>query len=203
MKKIFALAMTLLSLSSFAQTTDSVDIRVVYPQKPKDPNVAFFINGRLMPNMDLAALSAESLNSVEVIKKDTTLNGHTYDARILITTKSDFAPSFISLNELKRKYTNLKAGPSIFMIDDRVISNNYDEIMVDEKTILQIVVDKISNPEEKLDVNVIKLLTKSEVNIKKSKEIILRGNSAVEPAGNYFDNNFSIEQKKIMKGRTL
>ena len=47
--------------------------------------------------------------------------------------------------------------------------------MVDEKFILKIIVEKYENKEEKLNVSFLNLITKTEENIKKSKEIIIRG----------------------------
>jgi hypothetical protein len=62
------------------------------------------------------------------------------------------------------------------MIDGNVINADYDKYMVDENYILQIIVDEVKNEKEKIDFELIKLLTRSEPNIKKSKEIRIRGN---------------------------
>lgn len=48
-------------------------------------------------------------------------------------------------------------------------------IIVDENYILKIIIEKIDNKEENLQVNIIRLLTKTEENIKKSKQIWIRG----------------------------
>ena len=52
---------------------------------------------------------------------------------------------------------------------------DYDKYLVDENYILSIVVEKFENQNEKLNLNFIKLVTKSEENMKKSKEIRIRG----------------------------
>ncbi|SEM53531.1 hypothetical protein SAMN05216436_105112 [bacterium A37T11] len=190
MKKVLILAMGLFSFCCFAQNSGLESIDVVYPTEPVGHKVAVFVNGQLVLNMklDQSTIEPYKIADFKVVKRDTTLNGCTYDARILITTKSEYAPSFISLNQLKRKYTNLNAGPTLFMIDDEIISSNYDEQVVDEKNILRIVINKIDNPQEKLDINVVKLLTKSEAYLKKPSRMIIRGNSGVVPAGDYMDN---------------
>ena len=73
------------------------------------------------------------------------------------------------------KYTNIKDNSTIFKIDDEVINADYENNLVDENYILKIIVEKFENKNEKLNVNFINLITKSEENIKKSKEIRIRG----------------------------
>src|SRR5690606_13472576 len=106
--------------------------------------------------------------SFNVRKTDTVINGHTYDASILIGTKDGYTPDYITLNDLKRKHTTVKTGPVIFMIDNRIISDNYEKITVDEKYIQKIEVSKISNPEENINANLIRLTLGTKANIKKS-----------------------------------
>src|SRR5690606_38143942 len=124
---------------------------------------------------------------------------------ILIGTKDGYTPDYITLNDLKRKHTTVKTGPVIFMIDNRIISDNYEKITVDEKYIQKIEVSKISNPEENINANLIRLTLGTKANIKKSEEFMIRGDNTVEPTGNYFDNGFGVERQKAAmgKGRTL
>ena len=63
------------------------------------------------------------------------------------------------------------------MIDGNIINGNYeyDKYMIDENNLLRIIVDKIENTKEKIDLGVIKLLTKSDENMKKLNEIKIRG----------------------------
>ena len=58
--------------------------------------------------------------------------------------------------------------------------SKYDNFIVDEKYILKIIVENYENKEEKLKVCFVNLITKSEENIKKSKEILLRGKDEFE-----------------------
>lgn len=233
MKRIFVFAMTLLSLSSFAQNSgskenlihypktpaylypipfskdrsaqnaDSAAIKVSYQQKPIAQNIAFIVNGQLIPYLDPAVLDVHVLGSFNVNKKDTVINGHTYNGCITIQTKNEYAPDYITLNELKRKHTSIETGPSIFMINDRIINDNYDKVMVDEKYIQKIEVSKIRNPEENVEVNVIKLITRTKTNTKKSEEFWIRGNTNVQPAANYLDNGFGVERQKAAGEKNL
>jgi hypothetical protein len=188
-----------------AQNTDSTSVKVFHQRTPVTDNIAFIINGQLIPGFDMASLDIHMIDTFNIYKRDTTVNGHTYSASILISTKKEYTPEYITLNDLKRKHTSVESGPNIFMIDDRIISDNYDRVMVDEKHILKIEVSKIRNPEENLDVNVIRLSTKSKTNTENAKKFMIRGTSSVEPAANYFDNSFGIERQKASmgKGRTL
>lgn len=61
------------------------------------------------------------------------------------------------------------------MIDGNLINADYDRYLIDENYVLQIVVDDIQNDKQKIDLGLIKLLTRSEENIKKSKEIRIQG----------------------------
>ena len=63
----------------------------------------------------------------------------------------------------------------IFTIDGTIINSDYDKYLVDENYLLQIIVDKIFIAKEIIDLGLIKLLTKSQENIRKSKEIRIRG----------------------------
>ena len=75
----------------------------------------------------------------------------------------------------------------MFMIDGSIINADYDKCMVDENYLLTIIVDKFENTQEKIDLGLIMLLTRSDENIKKSKEIRIRGTdvaSTKSPATN-------------------
>jgi hypothetical protein len=61
------------------------------------------------------------------------------------------------------------------MIDGDIVNADYDNYVIDENNLLTIIVDKFQNAKESIDFGLIKLLTKSEENIKKRGQIILRG----------------------------
>jgi hypothetical protein len=72
------------------------------------------------------------------------------------------------------KCTNVKNNSTIFKIDNKTINANY------EKYTLRIIVEKFKNKYEKLNVNIINLTTKTPENIKKSKELIIRGKTNLQ-----------------------
>ena len=65
------------------------------------------------------------------------------------------------------------------MIDGKIIDADYDKYMVDEGNLLRIIVDKIENSKEHINLGLIKLLTKSDENIKNLQQIRIRGNEAM------------------------
>jgi hypothetical protein len=141
---------------------------------------AYFLNDKLVDESALKTLNPNEIASVKVEKDDIEIDNVKYYGKILVETKSTYSPNFIILNNLKTKYTNIKENKIIFKIDNEIVNANYDNFIVDEKYILKIIVENYENKEEKLKVCFINLITKSEENIKKSKEILLRGKDEFE-----------------------
>jgi hypothetical protein len=193
MKKIIFIYSLLLTFNSFGQnlsgkvtgvrmtnqeivTKNDTIIKVFYKNEIKsDKKPAYFINGKLANESILRSINPNEIETVNVEKENIEIENVKYYGKLYIVTKSTYKPKIISLNNLKLKYTNLKDNSTIFQIDNEIINANYESYLVDENYILKIIVEKFENKKEKLDVNFIRLTTKSEENIKKSKEIILRG----------------------------
>jgi len=193
MKKILFSTIILLSINSFGQkligkaqglritkqeiiSENDTIINVVYKnviEYIKKP--AYFINGRLINEGILRTINPNEIATVNVEKKNIEIENVKYHEQLYIVTKSAYKPKLISLNNLKTKYTNLKTETTIFKIDNVIVNADYNNFIVDENYILKIIVEPFENKNEKLNVNFVNLLTKSEENIKKSKEIILRG----------------------------
>ena len=192
MRKAFFIASILLSINSFGQIkTEKVNglkitnqvtvfdndtiIKVIYKNEIKnDKKPAYFINGKLANESILRSINPNEIETVNVEKENIEIENVKYYGKLYIVTKSTYKPKFISLNNLKLKYTNIKDNSTIFQIDDEIINADYDKYLVNENYILSIVVDKFENQNEKLKLNLIKLVTKSEENIKNS-EIRIRG----------------------------
>jgi hypothetical protein len=195
MKKILFIATILLSINSFGQkltgkvpglritnqeiaSKNDTIINVVYKNEiENNKKPAYFINGILINEGILRTINPNDIATVNVEKENIEIENVKYYGKLYIVTKSTYKPKFISLNNLKLKYTNLKDNSTIFQIDNEIINANYESYLVDENYILKIIVEKFENKKEKLNVNFIRLTTKTEENIKKSKEIIIRGNN--------------------------
>lgn len=193
MRRILVLVITSLTINAFGQT-DDLKTKIVYnsnkiektandtiPQvsyinpNDSDRKPAFYINGNYINGIILETISPQLINSVNVVRRDIEIDGKKYYGQIYIQLKKDYNPKLISLTDLKLKYTTLPNISSIFMIDNEIADGDYGKCIVDEKYILKIIVEKIVNKEEDLEVNIIRLLTKTEENIKKSKQIWIRG----------------------------
>jgi len=136
---------------------------------------AYYINGEFTNHTTLITLDPLSIDSIYIEKKEIETGNKKYYGQVFITMKKEYTPKLISLSDLVQKYTNLKNGITIFMIDNYIIKEDYDQCLIDEKYILKIIVDTIEMGNEKPDINVVRLLTKSKENIEKSKEIKIRG----------------------------
>jgi len=181
MKTLLILTFAFWSTSTFGQTPSNKELekdtslKVVYANKESNTNKpAYFLNGQFVSEILLKTLNPNQIESIN-IGKGIQIDNIRYSGQIHIKTKSSYAPKLISLTDLKEKYTNLKNKSVVFMIDGSIITSDYDRCMVDENYLLTIIVDKIENTQEKIDLGLIKLLTRSDENIKKSKEIRIRG----------------------------
>jgi hypothetical protein len=174
MKQILFLFSTLLATAVYgqAETKDST-IKVLYTNKTNNLfQPAYFINGKFVGQF---SLDPKFIDDINVVKGEIQIDGIKYIGQIFIKTKSDYNPKLISLAALKDKYTNLKNMPVVFTIDGNIVNADYDKYVIDENYVLQIIVDNIKNTKENIDLGLIKLLTKTEENIQKSKEIRIRG----------------------------
>ena len=194
MKLLFIFLVMFAATNSFGQITNGKTPGIILADTGKNPNrdttlrvihvdrnkverqPAFIINGNYVMNQSLvSSLNPNWIENIKVAKGDTIINNVQYIGIIRIKTKSDYNPKTISLTELKNKYTEFKNKPVIFMIDGNIVNADYDNYVIDENNVLTIIVDKFQNAKESIDWGLIKLLTKSEENIKKRDQIILRG----------------------------
>lgn len=159
------------------QTTQNDTIPTVVNIQPinTDRYPLYTLNGQQISLSTLKTINPKIIDSINVEKKEIKLNGTTYYGKLSIKTKAGYEPQFVSLNTIKLQYTPIKNEPVIFMLDNEFIKEDYDQYIVDLKYILKIIVDKIDMPDNKLQINVIRLLTRNEENIRKSKEIHIRG----------------------------
>jgi len=194
MKLLFIFLVMFAATNSFGQITNGKPPGIILADTGKNPNrdttlrvihvdrnkverqPAFIINGKYVMNQSLvSSLNPNWIENIKVAKGDTIINNVQYIGIIRIKTKSDYNPKTISLTELKNKYTEFKNKPVIFMIDGNIVNADYDNYVIDENNVLTIIVDKFQNTKESIDWGLIKLLTKSEENIKKRDQIIFRG----------------------------
>lgn len=141
---------------------------------------AFFVNGEFLN--PFISLDPRQIENIEVFKRDTLIEGKKYYGLIFIKAKnynSNDVARPITLNDLKDQYTNLKNKPAIFTIDGKIINADYDHYKIDKNTILKIIVEKFVGAGAYKELWLVKVLTKTEENIKKSRQIMIRGTSGI------------------------
>jgi len=191
MKLILSIAITFWAISSFGQSVvlqanqtncsenDTIP-KVSYSRTEESSRAAVhYINEKMVDETRIKTINPKLIDNIDVLKKDVEIDGKKYWGQIYIRMKEAYRPKLISLTNLKQKYTKVDSSPCIFMIDDTVINGDPNTQMVDEGFILQIVVEKVVNPKENLKVNLIKLATKTDENIKKANNIHIRGNNSI------------------------
>lgn len=164
------------SNTTIAQASDTA-LQVVYVEKHKsNQQPAYLINGRLVKHPSLpSGINPKTIENIEVRKRDTLIDNVLYRGQIFIETRKDYTPRFITLTELKAKYTNFKGKPAVFMLDGNFINADYDHYLVDETNLLTIIIDNLQMPREQIELGLIKLLSKTDENIKARKQILIRG----------------------------
>ena len=183
MKLILILVISILSVSANGQINpiNNKPLNSIIPSveyvKTNDSGrqPAYFINGKFANPTILSTISPQHIDSIYVEKKEIEIDDIKYIGQVHLTMKEGYNPGFISLSDLKSKHSIPANNSTIFMIDNKIIKDDYNNYIVDEKYILKIIVDKFENEEENLNITIVQLLTKSDENIKKSKEIIIRG----------------------------
>lgn len=146
-------------------------VNVIKYKGAKKP--AYFLNGEIVSQSVTKFLDPNKIESVNVEKENIEIGNIKYTGKITIVTKNNYKPNLISLNELRLKYTTVPENGAVFQIDNEIADGDYKTYLIDKNYILKIVVNKLENP----DISIIKVLSKSEENIKKSNEIIIRGDT--------------------------
>lgn len=191
MKIKLLIAIAFLSTTTFGQLTGKVKglnitkpvtindtvIKVVYKNGRHFGNQqppAIFFNGKLVNYSLMLTINPESIETMNVVKKDTIIDSVKYNGQLIIEGKITYNHNFMSPNEFKLKYINPSENATVFQIDGNIIYDDYDKCLIDEKYILKVIVTPVENPKEKIKLNIINLLTKSDKNIEESNQIFIR-----------------------------
>lgn len=165
-----------LNITKKTSVNDTV-IKVVYNNNKisNNPNPpALFFNGKLVSNSLLSTINPQNITSVNVVKKDTIIDSVKYFGKIMIQGKTPSKYNYMSLSEFKSKYVSSSENVPVFQIDGTIVDDNYDTYLIDEKNILRVIVTPIDNPRQKIKIDFINLLTKSDKNVEESEPIIAK-----------------------------
>ena len=165
-----------LNITKKTSVNDTV-IKVVYNNNKisNNPNPpALFFNGKLVSYSLLSTINPQNITSVNVVKKDTRIDSVKYFGKIMIQGKTPSKYNYMSLSEFKSKYVSSSENVPVFQIDGTIVDDNYDTYLIDEKNILRVIVTPIDNPRQKIKIDFINLLTKSDKNVEESEPIIAK-----------------------------
>ncbi len=176
MKHIFVAVVLLLSLTSHAQTQLPQGIRVNYADSATHgKKIAIFLNNKFVGSSINKVIKIDLIDSFRLVEEPFEQDSVLYAAQAYITAKASQNLKLVTFTDLKKRYTNLANKPVVFMLDGDVVYENYDKCFVDENNLLEITVDRVVNTKENINVTLVKLLTKTEENIKRSQNIMIRG----------------------------
>ncbi|PZP44322.1 MAG: hypothetical protein DI598_14655 [Pseudopedobacter saltans] len=174
MKFFLILLIAFVTTQSFAQAKRDTTFKVIYVDKSKQAmQPAFFINGKF--GNAINSLKPSQIENMNIVNRDTSIAGKNYRGQIYIKAKIDSEPKLISLTKLKEKYIHFEKIPIVFTLDGNLINASYDDYFIDENSLLTIIVDKLPTSNGQPEVGIIKLLTKTEENIKDRNKIMIRG----------------------------
>lgn len=143
-------------------------LRIVdYNKVNFDSGYAHFINGKFYPMSVSFGSSLDKMPKgsvkINVSKGDTMVNGESYTGKVFITTIDTFEIKTISLSDIKKKYTELKEQPVVFIIDGEIVTRDYDTYLIEENILYTVSFGKI----QKQEIAFVDIVTKTEENIKK------------------------------------
>ena len=157
---------------SMEDTVPIVIYNSVEPQEKLSP--AIFINGQNAKTFRMVSLHSENIKNIEIVKDTFEIDNSIYYGKIMIELDKDYNPKLISINDLIAKYTNLNSIPDIIMINNEIVSSDFDIYTVDERDILQIVVQNIESLQNSMVIRIVNLITRTKENVEKANEIIIR-----------------------------
>lgn len=136
----------------------------------------YFVNGIQRPSTFLNTLTPKLIDSINIVKNKKENGDINHSGEIHIKMKKEYSPNLISLNKLKLKYAKDDKKPTVFMLDNDLIKEKYADYLVDEKYILKIIIDSIKDEQQNIAIQLIRLFTRKEENIKQTNNIRIRGN---------------------------
>lgn len=154
-----------------------------FGQNNKTEELAMFLDSTLVASATMEYVDPNEIESVNVTKKDTTINGVIYRGQIYITSKIPKKHDFISLEQIKSEFTKIKSNDVIYMVNGAFIKDNIETFKLDRNYILKI---EVTNSEEfynlrKSDTkfDIINILGKTKENLENKNKILIRGHEAI------------------------
>ena len=156
---------------------------IFFGQNDKIEQPAMFFDSNFLSINSMEYIDPNEIESINVIKKDTTINGFIYRGQIYITAKVPKKYDLISLEQIKSKFTKIKSNDVIYMVNRAFITDNIETFKLDRNYILKV---EVTNSEEfynlrKSDTkfDIINILGKTKENLENKNKILIRGHEAI------------------------
>lgn len=156
---------------------------IFFGQNNKTEKPAVFVDSKLVPVNLLEYLDPNEIESINVVKKDSTINGILYRGQINITSKNPKKYDFISLEQIKSEFTKIKSNDVIYMVNGAFLKDNIETFKLDRNYILKV---EVTNSEEFYNLkesntkfDIINILGKTKENLENKNKILLRGHEAI------------------------
>ena len=142
-----------------------------------------FFDSNFLSLNSMEYIDPNEIESINVIKKDTIINGVLFRGQINITSKNPRKYDFISLEQIKSKFTKIKSNDAIYMVNRAFITDNIETFKLDRNYILKV---EVTNSEEFYNLresnakfDIINILGKTKENLENKNKILLRGHEAI------------------------
>lgn len=125
----------------------------------------------------LDILNPDLIESMKIEKGNFRINDKKYTGKIIIETKPEINKTFITIDQLVKKYIKLQEAENyICSIDGEIINADKNFTVIDEKNILQMNEIKLDKVESPTNLTLIKILTRNRKKSNNKGGIIIRGN---------------------------
>lgn len=154
-----------------------------FGQNSNTETPAIFLDSTLIATKMIEYIEPNEIESVNVIKRDTTINGVLYRGQIHITSKNPKRYDFISLDQIKSELTKIKSNDVIYMVNGEFIKENIETFKLDRNYILKVEVTNsetfynLRKSDTKFDI--INILGKTKENLENKNKNSLRGHEAI------------------------
>jgi hypothetical protein len=154
-----------------------------FGQNNKTEEPAIFIDSLLVATNTIEYINPNDIESINVIKKNTTIDGVLYYGQMYITSKNPKKYDFLSLEQIKSEFTKIKSKDVIYMINGTLIKTNIETLKLDRNYILSVEVtnsDAFYNlRKSNVQFDIINILGKTKENLDNKNKILLRGHESI------------------------
>jgi hypothetical protein len=156
---------------------------IFFGQNNKTEEPAVFFDSNLIARNAIEYINQNEIESLNVVKKDTTLNAVLFRGQLYITSKNPKKYNFMSLEQIKSEFTKIKNIDVIYMVNGVFIKDNIETFKLDRNYILEVEVTNseafynLRKSDTKFDI--INILGKTKENLENKKKVLLRGHEAI------------------------